>query len=262
MVKWDPKDYARSSSAQATWAKEIIDRLGLRGDERILDIGCGDGKVTVEFLRHVPRGTVTGIDSSREMIAFAGETYPPGAYPGLSFRQMDACNLTLAGPFDLVFSSATLHWIQDRRAVLLEVGRVLARDGRMVITAGGTGNAGDFVIAIDEVTRRPEWQGYFSDFNAPYFFSAAGEFSSWVKEAGLTPIRIELVEKDMVHDTPALFEAWVRTTWMPYTHRIPEELRGAFVREGVALYLETHPLDEEGRTHVRMVRLEAEAVKE
>ena len=61
---------------QQTWARELIARLNLRGDEHILDVGCGDGKVTAEIARAVPRGSATGIDASAEMIGFAQKTFP------------------------------------------------------------------------------------------------------------------------------------------------------------------------------------------
>ena len=73
--KWNAADYAANSAVQQTWARELIARLNLRGDEHILDVGCGDGKVTAEIARAVPRGSVTGIDASAEMIAFARKTF-------------------------------------------------------------------------------------------------------------------------------------------------------------------------------------------
>src|ERR1043166_5653513 len=68
MHKWDPEDYAKHSSAQLAWARELIARLKLRGDESVLDIGCGDGKVTAELAAALPRGHVAGLDGSQEMI--------------------------------------------------------------------------------------------------------------------------------------------------------------------------------------------------
>jgi len=261
-VTWDPAEYARSSSAQLAWAREIIGRLNLSGDEHILDIGCGDGKVTAEFLSHVPRGSVTGIDSSRDMISYAAKTYPKRRYPGLSFFEMDARRIDLNTRFHLVFSNATLHWIEDHRPVLAAAGRVLLPGGRLVISCGGRGNAKDFAAVVETLADRDRWRGYFQDFSFPYFFYGPDEYAGWVSEAGLRPVRIELIPKDMVQKGTDGLAGWVRTTWMPYTRRIPEEAREEFIREAVEAYIAAHPPDETGATHVGMVRLEVEAVKE
>jgi trans-aconitate 2-methyltransferase len=262
MVKWDPIEYARSSSAQLAWAREIISRLNLSGDENILDIGCGDGKVTAEFLRHVPRGSVTGIDSSRDMISYAVKTYPKDMHPGLSFLEMNANRIDLTARFHLVFSNATLHWIEDHRSVLSAIQHVLLPGGRLVISCGGRGNAGDFAAVVRTLTDEARWRRYFQDFGFPYFFYGPDEYADWVKEAGLRPLRVELIPKDMVHKGKDELAGWVRTTWMPYTQRIPEGDREDFIREAVETYIAEYPPDETGATHLGMVRLEVEAVKE
>ena len=262
MVTWDPIEYARSSSAQLAWAREVINRLHLSGDESILDIGCGDGKVTAEFLSHIPRGSIVGIDSSREMISYAKKTFPRNMYPGLSFRAMDACRINLPARFHLVFSNAVLHWIEDQRSVLAAIQRVLLPGGKLVISCGGRGNAGDFAEAVETLAAKARWRAYFRDFRFPYSFYGPDEYVEWMKKAGLKPLRAELIPKDMVHRRKGELAGWVRTTWMPYTQRIPEEAREEFIHEAVETYAKVHPPDETGATHVGMVRLEVEAIKE
>jgi trans-aconitate 2-methyltransferase len=261
-VMWDPVDYARSSSAQLVWAREVIGRLGLKGNEQVLDVGCGDGKVSAEFLRHVPRGSVTGIDSSPEMIAYALETYPSDEHHGLFFHVMDACSMDLPRRFDIVFSNAALHWIEDQRAVLKGISRALVPGGRLIISCGGKGNAGAFAASVDEVTCRPRWSSYFRDFRFPYFFCGPEEYLQWLRGTGLKARRVELVPKDMVHGSPGDLSSWVRTTWMPYTRRVPADEQGEFIAEVVEAYVSKHPPDGAGATHMRMVRLEVEADKE
>ena len=90
MPKWNPDHYNRNSAAQEKWASELLAKLRLKGDEQILDIGCGDGKVTAEVARSVPRGKVVGLDSSIEMIDFARKNFPAEAIPQLRFQLGDA----------------------------------------------------------------------------------------------------------------------------------------------------------------------------
>ena len=84
MYKWDATDYQKNSEVQLTWGKELIAKLDLHGNEHILDIGCGDGKVTAEIAAHVPDGKVVGIDSSSDMIDLACTTFPVTNFPNLS----------------------------------------------------------------------------------------------------------------------------------------------------------------------------------
>ena len=106
------------------------------GDELILDVGCGDGKVTAEIARTVPRGFVTGTDVSAEMIAFARRIFPPTIHPNLRFEVCDAHHLSrkLFSPpetVDLVFSNAVLHWVDDHEQFLRAAATVLHPGGRL-----------------------------------------------------------------------------------------------------------------------------------
>ena len=259
--RWDAEDYARSSQAQLGWARELIDKLALRGDESVLDIGCGDGKVTAEIARRVPRGGVTGIDSSEDMVRRARETWPPARFPGLVFSLADARSLAFDARFDVVFSNATLHWVKDHHPVLRGIARSLRPGGRMLLQMGGRGN-GDAIFAVArEMIDEPSWCGYFEGFEFPWGFYGPEEYAPWCREAGLRPSRIELLPKTMTQDGPEGLAAWIRTTWMPFTARVPEERRESFITEAARRYIARHPLDPEGRAAVLMVRLEVEASK-
>ena len=123
--RWDADAYARHSSAQLAWAQELIGKLALRGDERMLDIGCGDGRVTAELARLVPRGEAVGVDNSEEMIRRASSAFPAASVANLSFRRMDALSLSFATAFDVTFSNAALHWVRDHRTMLAGVASIL-----------------------------------------------------------------------------------------------------------------------------------------
>lgn len=126
---------------------------------------------------------------------------------------------------------------------------------------GGKGNAADVVAVLDEVTALPRWRGYFVGFVFPFGFYDPERYRPWLAESSLRPIRVELVPKDMVHTGRDGLAGWLRTTWMPYLERVPNEMRPELVGVVLDAYLARHPLDEDGNAHVRMVRLEVEAVK-
>ena len=91
---WNAQDYAKNSQNQFQWAQELIPKLKLQGNEALLDIGCGDGKITAELARCLPKGRAVGIDSSEKMIDLAKTAFPQKDYPNLSFQVMDARKLT------------------------------------------------------------------------------------------------------------------------------------------------------------------------
>jgi len=258
---WDADQYARNSAAQFSWAEELIGKLALRGDERILDLGCGDGKVTAELARRVPRGDVMGVDSSEDMVRKATEAFPPSSGLRLSFLRMDARELSFTEEFDVVFSSAVLHWVKDHGPVLSGVSRSLKPGGRLLFQMGGKGNGEEIFSVAADVVRTAGWEHHFRGFEFPWGFFGPQEYAPWLSRAGLVARRIELFPRDMRQKGRDGLLGWVRTTWMPYTERLPENLREQFLAQVADRYLEVHPLTQQGEAVVRMVRLEVEADK-
>jgi len=261
MSQWNPADYHQHSSHQQKWAQDVLPKLHLAGHEDVLDIGCGDGKVTAQIAQAVPRGSVVGIDLAPEMVQFAQQHFPMAEHPNLRFQQLDARSLDFVGQFDLAVSFACLHWLIDHRPLLAGIFRSLRQGGRAVLQFGGKGNAADVVQAVSDVTRQPRWAGYFSGFAFPWGFYSPDDYRPWLEKAGFRTVRLELVPKDMVHQGPAGLAGWLRTTWMPYVQRVPAELQQAFLDEAVAAYLDDHPADKKGGVHLSMMRLEVEALK-
>jgi len=259
---WNAVDYAKSSSVQQLWARELIAKLKLKGNERVLDIGCGDGKVTAEITSQVPSGSVLGIDNSREMIALAQSKYPADGFPGLRFQYGDASVLSFRNEFDVVFSSAALHWIRDHRPVLQGIYASLRTGGKALLQMGGRGNASEVMSVLDGLILKNEWREHFIGFDFVYGFYGTEVYRKWLIEAHLQPKRVELIPKDAAHQNRMAFEGWIRTTWLPWTQRVPEHKREQFIAELADTYLEKYPADEHGVVHVHMVRLEVEAVKQ
>jgi trans-aconitate 2-methyltransferase len=262
MPEWNPADYHAHSSAQQLWARELIAKLTLQPHEHVLDIGCGDGKVTAEIAGLLPAGRVVGIDSSAEMIRFARLEFPTVRCPNLRFEIADARDLNFTAEFDAVFSNAALHWIVDHRPVLAGIARALRPCGRLLLQMGGKGNAEDILSILDILRETDKWRPFFGDdFAFPYGFYSPEDYRAWLAQVGLLPRRVELIPKDMVHVNAEALAGWIRTTWLPYTERVPTDLRSAFIDEIVDRYVASHPPDASGRIHLRMVRLEVEALK-
>ncbi len=256
---WNAAEYERHASSQQQWAQEIIAQLTLNGDERVLDIGCGDGTVTAVLAARVPRGRVLGIDTSEEMIAFAKAKLPPTRISNLSFTIGDAASLKFDHDFDLVVSFSCLHWVQDQAAVLRGIHESLKPGGRIVLQFGGKGTLAAMFDATADVEGCPRWRRYFKNFDYAWTSYDAQEYRTLLVNTGFTPRRVELVPKDMVHSGVEGLKGWFQTTWLPDVERVPEALQDEFAADVVQRYVERNPLDAEGRTHVRMMQLEVEA---
>jgi trans-aconitate 2-methyltransferase len=258
-AKWNAAEYAANSVVQHSWARELIAKLKLRGDEHLLDVGCGDGKITAEIARALPEGSATGTDASPQMIAFAKKNFPRSRNPNLSFRVMDARKIRFTKKFDVLFSNAALHWVDDHRAFLRGAASVLKPGGRLVISCGGKRNAHDVFVAMRPVIRQARWREFFRKMPAPYFFYAPEDYRTWLPEFGFKPRRVALAPKDATYAGEAGFATWLRTTWIPYVQRVPEDVREEFIKAVTARYVEKFPPDAKGLVHVRMVRLEISA---
>ena len=253
---WDAADYADYSSGQQRWARELLSRLDLTGSENLLDIGCGDGKVTAEIASFLKDGCVLGIDNSQEMVTLATARFPSYAYRNLSFRHQDARELSYCGEFDIVFSNAVLHWVIDHKPVLKGIYNALKPGGQAIVQMGGKGNATQVIEVVDEIRQAGDWPQYFEDFPFPYGFYSPEEYEPWLKDAGFDVLSLELKPKDLVHENRDEFMGWIRTTWLPYLQRVPEARQGDFIERVVGEFFRRYPPDQDGRIHVGMLRLE------
>ncbi len=255
--KWNAKDYANNSSAQESWANELIEKLALKGNERLLDIGCGDGKITNSIANKLNSGQVVGIDRSKDMIELAKSQFKR---ENLSFYIMDATKLSFEEKFDVVFSNAVLHWVKDHKAVLIQLKNNLHSKSKILFQMGGYGNAEDILKIVTLATQDNKWAKYFTSFVYPYNFCKIEDYEKWLPQSGYKAKRIELIPKDMVHENTDKLKGWLRTTWFPYTDQLPENERENFLTHIIEQYSQIHPVDSKGKTSVKMVRLEVEAI--
>jgi hypothetical protein len=127
---------------------------------------------------------------------------------------------------------------------------------------GGKGNASSILTVLNTMINSEKWAGYFKGFSVPYTFYDNQEYKVLLEFAGFTVKRIELIAKQMVHNGQEGLAAWIRTTWLPYTRQVPENLQSDFIHEIVGTYITTEDLDRSDIIPVEMVRLEFEAEKQ
>ena len=219
---WDAATYDRVSDVQFAWALEQLERLPLRGDEVVLDAGCGSGRVTAELVARVPRGRVYGVDVAPSMFAHARERLGDSA----TILGQDLLELDLPERVDVVFSNATFHWVQDHDALFAALGRALRPHGRLVAQCGGEGNVASFLRAADSAAREDEFARYFEWWRWPGHFASAGETSARLSRAGFTEVACWL-ERRLV--TPADPTSFVQAVCLVrHLDQLPGELRPSF----------------------------------
>jgi trans-aconitate 2-methyltransferase len=259
---WNPELYSVSSSPQKSWGIELITKLNLKGNEKVLDVGCGDGKLSAEMARKLPEGSVLGIDLSQSMITFAREHYLPENFPNLAFMQIDATDLNFSSEFDIVFSNAAIHWIKDHELVLKVIWKSLKPGGKFLAQFGGRGNAAEIFEVVDLMLEDEKWISYFKNFIFPFRFYGPAEYLKWLKSTGFSVKRLELNPKDMFLEGKRELFAWSFSILHPYTRQVPQNMQETFINEFVSIFVNNHPPDNKGYVHVRMIRLEIEAYAE
>ncbi len=233
--EWDAAAYQTLSEPQLAWGLRVLERLELRGDEAALDIGCGTGRVTAELAARLPRGRVTAVDLSEGMVAEARRTLGPTLGDRVSFRALDALALDYREQFDLVFSTATFHWVLDHDRLFSLVFRALKPGGRLVAQCGGQGNVErPFALALAMAKREP-FAPYFPTDPRHWLYAGPGETAERLSAAGFTEVRTSLEEAPTRFPDAGVFRAFVeRIVVRGFLAALPEgELRTRFVDEVV-----------------------------
>src|SRR5256885_15905652 len=136
MTEWNAPGYVNISGLQQAMAAEVLSLLDLKGANRVLDLGCGNGKVTAVIAARIPEGKVVGVDASAEMIAFASEHFGPASYPNLSFAVSDIRDIHFKDEFDLVLSFNALHWIPEQGEALRAIRDAMKHGGSAQLRLG------------------------------------------------------------------------------------------------------------------------------
>jgi trans-aconitate 2-methyltransferase len=220
---WDATTYDRISAPQQRWAAEQLDRLELRGDEVVLDAGCGSGKITAELVRRVPHGTVYAVDAAPSMVRHAQETLGDTA----TVMCQDLVDLALPEPVDVIFSNATFHWIPDHQALFAALHRNLKPGGRLLAQCGGRGNIDAFRTLADEVAGEAPFAEHFTDWTRPWNYAGAEVTAERLERAGFTEVATWLEDRPTELEEPRSFIATV--CLVRHLDPLPEDLRDRFV---------------------------------
>ena len=220
--EWDARTYDRVADPQARWGRAVLDRLPLAGDERVLDAGCGTGRVTELLAGRLPRGHVVALDASASMIEAARRRLAPFD-DRIEYVVADLGRpLPLADPVDAILSTATFHWLADHDALFANLAAVLRPAGRLVAQCGGAGNIASVQRALAGLG--DGWLG-------PVHFASPLDTARRLDAAGFVDVECWLTDEPTRFEPGEPFETFLRTVILgAHLDRLPAGERDAFVR--------------------------------
>lgn len=245
---WDGEQYRNHSELQTHWAQNYVEKLGLRGDETILDIGCGDGRITALLAYAVPNGKVIGADNSESMLAMAYRLKEELALPNLQFANQNAISLHFEETFDRIVSFSCFHWLSDPLSALQGIQQILKPDGQVFLYFAPDHGRNRFDHSIDAVVQSSQWKEYFAHFANSFYLVTPAQFAMYAEKSGLLFHRMEIITVDEVFSTREGFISWIKA-WMPHLKVLPEEKHEKFLCEIIDHYLSIHPIDGDGNIH-------------
>jgi len=239
--QWDPELYEKNSSTQFKLAMEALKKIPLSGKKDILDIGCGDGKITAYMAQKmVSDGTVVGTDQSHEMISHASETFK--AISNLSFVHSDATTLPFENQFDLATSFWCLHWIEDLLTAFKKIEHALKPGGKTLLyfIVNPTNEKYHPIIrGIQNTMKKTTWQQYCKDHTIPLHIPTVEKLLNAINATNMS---IDYLDIKKNYDVFENKEEFIKTlSAIPFASCIPKELQHGFYSEVIDEYQKDLP---------------------
>src|SRR5271154_5362375 len=231
--EWNAADYHRFSAPQFKWGQRVLGELQLRGDECLLDAGCGTGKLTRILLQNLPCGRVVGLDLSRNMVQHAQRDLEPEFSDHVRFVAADFVALPFRDCFDGIFSTASFHWVGDHDALFRSLYEALRPGGWLHAQCGGGSNLHRLRQRVRSLSQTAEFSSWLADFPEPWFFSDAESAAARLRAAGFEEVQTGIEEASYAASGGQEFQQYLRTFILHrHLELLPDEVvRTAFVEK-------------------------------
>lgn len=229
--EWDAASYHRLSAPQFSWGRLVLERLSLRGDETVMDAGCGTGRLTAMLLERLPRGRVAAVDLSQNMLEEARAHLGPRFGGQVRFVRADLAGLPFGESFDGIFSTAAFHWVPDHPRLFRSLYGSLKPGGWLVAQCGGGPNIARLMRRASVLMATEPYASYFSGWKDSKVFADDLTTAERLRAAGFADVETGLEPAPTVLSSADEFREFLTTVNM-HSHlaRLPEaRLRRRFV---------------------------------
>ena len=237
--RWNAESYHLNSSVQLEASQELLSKISFQGNESILDVGCGDGKITAMLSSYIPQGQATGIDSSPEMVLFANKNFKDSGHKNFKFKLLDATKIRFDKEFDMVFSCFALHWITNFNLFMEKVRKALKNNGKVAFTIP-LGISSPLEQATKELMESSTWAKFFTDYVDLWNNLNSSQYKKLILDSGFKVNYCEVISNKKIFDSRSSFESYV-IQWYPHISYVDTNLKKAFFSDLIDKYLEIEP---------------------
>jgi trans-aconitate 2-methyltransferase len=236
VTEWNAPGYEKVSALQQAMAAEVLATLDLTGGKQIIDLGCGNGKITAAIAKRLPDAGVLGIDASHEMISYAQEHFGSTSYPNLHFAVEDISKLAFDRAFDTVLSFNALHWIPDQGAALAAIHRMMVEGGSANLRLVVKSERKSLEDVLEETRSSARWASAFEGFHDPYLHITAEEYRALGEAHGLRVVDQQVEDKAWDFGSHEGFFAFASVTTVAWFSRLPAEAKFDFLDDVLTRY--------------------------
>ncbi|MES2121244.1 MAG: methyltransferase domain-containing protein [Chlamydiota bacterium] len=224
--EWSGADYAKNSLVQQTHGEQLLSRIPFTGNEAILDVGCGDGRVTATIAVRVPEGFVIGIDPSDSMLDKAQSMLD--AHANLTFAKGAAESFSLDQRFDHAFSFYAMHWVVEQERALQNIYSHLKPNGQLHVIFAPSKEGLPFDAALQKTLL--SWKEEFADFVNPLQVFDTETYRKMLVGAGFHVQSIQYVYYVHTHENKEKLKSWVKQ-WLPQGKHLSPSDQDLFMDE-------------------------------
>ena len=241
-MSWDPQQYARFAGQRLRPALDLIARIPIEHPRTVVDLGCGTGNVTKILRARWPRADITGVDGSPQMLAEARK-----AEANIGWEQIDIAAWNPAAQFDLVFSNAALHWLDDHPALFARLSGKVAAGGALAVQLPRNFGAPSHAV-MHELASSPPWRDALATLLRPQpVLSPEAYYGLLAPNARSLDIWETEYLQILEGENPVA--EWTKGTWLaPLLAALAPGARAAFESEYRRRVAQAYPRQPDGKT--------------
>jgi trans-aconitate 2-methyltransferase len=237
---WVAEDYVKNANLQYKWGIQYIKSLPFKQNDKVLDIGSGDGRLTAFIARKVSDGQVIGIDKSLSMINQAKHTFPPNKFLNLKFQQQSVESMHFNNEFNWIVSFSSMHWVKEMDKAFANIAKALKPRGHVFLFFAPDYGQDRFDHALNDVMEQHRWKTYFKSFQSNFNLISPKQILSLMEANGLFLEHIKVITVKEIFKSRAAFKKWIAAS-LPQVHYLPAQLQDRFIDQVIDRYLEKRP---------------------